>query len=100
MIGLTGRELANQEIVAAQLLARVTDRNLPVSVCLGVVTREHAHVIYSHGGEVWRVGQDLTRPELEAHVDREIDTSCDEATLIERVDHALGLFLGKTRVAA
>lgn len=97
-IGLTGMQPDTQCLVAAQLLQRVTEKGKPISVCLGIVAAEHAGVIYAGGGELWRIGQDPSRPELDPHVDRVIDTSCDEATLIDRVDHALGLFLGKLPV--
>lgn len=99
-IGLTGNENENQAIVAAQLLDRFTQRGLAISVCIGIVTIEHANVIHMGGGELWLVGAHHARPHLQAHVDREIDTSCDFAKTINLVDQAIGLFLGKTQVAA
>lgn len=100
-IGLTGHpdDGEHQAVVAAQLLDRFTARQIKVSVCLGIATIEQAHAIYSGGGELWRVGQDVSQPHLDAHIDRQIDTSCHPAKLIENVDHAIGLFLGKKRVA-
>ena len=98
-IGLTGNENENQAIVAAQLLDRLTQRGLGVSICIGITAIEHAHLIHDAGGEIWRVGNDASRPDLNSHVDRVVDTSCEFYQLIERVDHALGSFLGKTEVA-
>lgn len=94
-IGLTGRENENQAIIAAQLLDRLTARGINVSVCLGIITVEHANVIHLGDGELWRVGPDVSRKHLDAEIDRVIDTSCDFNQLIERVDHALGMFLSK-----
>jgi hypothetical protein len=97
-IGLTGRENENQAIVAAQLLDRLTQRGVNVSVCLGVTSVEHANVIHLGDGELWRIGPDVSHAHLDAQIDRVVDTSCEFYQLIERVDHALGLFLGKKAV--
>jgi hypothetical protein len=97
-IGLTGCDGANQALVAAQLLDRFTTRGLQISVCIGVVTREDAYVIAHGGGELWRVGHDPARPELDPLIIRWVDTYGELDDLIARVDERLAEFLGKQQL--
>lgn len=95
-IALTGRDAAAMATVAQQLTLRSTERNLGLSLYLDVRDVNEANAVYTAGGELWRVGYDLTRPELDKLVDRLIVTDTDEQTLHAQVDYCLGLFLAVT----
>lgn len=92
-IALTGRDSTAMAIVAQQLTLRSTERNLGLSLYLDVREVAEANAVYTAGGELWRIGYDLTRPELDNLVDRQIESATDEATLQAQVDYCLGLFL-------
>jgi len=99
-IALTGRDRPAMNAVAELLTARISVKGLAVTLFLDVRDAGEAQAIQRKGSELWRVGQDLTRPDLDQLVARHIDTSCSQAQLTERVDHAFGLFLGKAGVSA
>lgn len=92
-IALTGRDSTAMAIVAQQLTLRSTERRLGLSLYLDVREVAEANAVYTAGGELWRIGQDLTRPELDLLIDRQIESATDEATLQAQVDYCLGLFL-------
>ncbi len=97
-IALTSANFAALAAVTKQLQQAAADRHLSLSVMPGVVDAAQAQEIYSGGGELWRIGEDETTPELDALVDRMIDD--DPRRLHQRVEEALACFLGKTQVAA
>lgn len=99
MIALTG---ANENTMAAaceQLLSASTHGDLKLSVAVNVHDAVGAQVVYADGGELWRIGPDDSRPELDVLVDRQLADDTP-ARLEAEVDRALARFLGKTRVAA
>ena len=99
-IGLTGREPLHMGLVAHRLLELVTDKQLQIPILIGVTSLEEAAQMTSDDGELWRVGFDLTRPELDSLIDRQIDTAADHATMLQQVDYCLGQFLAKTQQVA
>lgn len=99
-IALTSANETAMASAAEQLLAASRDRGLNLSVLIGVANAHQAQAVYlDHLGELWRIGEDETHPELDALVDRQIDDST-AGILQRRVDEELEKFLGKTRVAA
>lgn len=99
IIALTSANEAAMSAVADQLLAASTKRRLQLSVLIGVKDAQEAQAVYAGHGELWRVGEDSTHPELDMLIDREIDDT--EAGVMHcEVNQALEQFLGKTRVAA
>ncbi len=99
-IALTGRDRDAMDTVAQLLTTRITAKDLKTSLYLDVRSLAEAEAIYCAGGELWRVGHDLTRPEIDGHIDRQIDTAVDEQKLVDQVDHCLGLFLARPAGAA
>jgi hypothetical protein len=98
-IALTSANEPAMEAVAHQLLAASMAQDKPLHVILGVDTAFQAQVVYSGGGEIWRIGQDDSRPELDALIDRAIDDSAP-ARMAHEVDQALHRFLNKKAIAA
>jgi hypothetical protein len=99
MIALTSANEAAMTAVATQLIRASGAAPFPLALMVGIKDAQEAQAIYSGGGELWRVGEDDTRPELDALVDRAIDDSSPDR-MAREVDQALQRFLGKTRVAA
>ena len=92
-IALTGRDSSAMAAVAQQLTLRSTERGLGLSLYLDVREVSEANAVFTAGGELWRIGQDLTRTDLDKLIDRQIESATDEATLHAQVDYCLGLFL-------
>ena len=69
-IALTSANEAAMAQVAEQLLAAVTRQGIELSIAPGVVDAAQAQIVYSHGGELWRIGHDEGHPELDLLVDR------------------------------
>lgn len=92
-IALTGRDSTAMAAVAQLLTLRSTERSLGLSLYLDVSDVAEANAVYTAGGELWRIGYDLTRPELDPLIDRQIESATDEETLHAQVDYGLGLFL-------
>lgn len=99
-IALTGRDSNAMVIAAQQLMLRSTERRLGLSLYLDVREVAEANAVYTAGGELWRIGQDQTRPELDLLIDRQIESATDEATLQAQVDYCLGLFLASVAVTS
>lgn len=74
VIALTSANEAAMQAVASQLLRAASTAQLPLSVMVGVKNAEEAQAVFSGAGELWRVGLDSGKPELDALVDRDI---CD-----------------------
>lgn len=72
VIALTSANEAAMHAVASQLLQAASTGQLPLSVMVGVKNAEEAQAIFSGAGELWRVGLDSGKPELDALVDRDI----------------------------
>lgn len=99
MIALTSADESAMQAVAMQLLHAATARSLALGVLIGIKTRQEADALYSQGGELWRIGHETGRPELDTLVDRALDATTP-GRLVGEVDQALAHFLGKRRVAA
>jgi hypothetical protein len=100
IIALTSADEAAMAAVAEQLLNASRTRALNLSVLIGIDNAHQAQAVYAENGELWRIGDDDTRPELDVLVDREIVNHPQPAHLEILIDQALQRFLGKTRVAA
>lgn len=99
MIALTSAGEATMATAAEHLLARITARGIAAAVTVGISTAHEAQAVYAEHGEIWRIGDDSTRPELDALVDRAIDDSTP-ARMLSELDAALHRFCSKTQVAA
>jgi len=98
-IALTSANEAAMKAVATQLATAAVARRLQLAVHVGVNDAAQAEILYREGGELWRIGDDDSRPELDALVDREIDDS-SPGRMAADADQALDRLLGKVRVAA
>lgn len=99
IIALTSANEAAMAQAAEQLLEAIADGQLQLSVSVGITDAHAASAVYSGGGELWRIGEDDQRPELDALVDRTIDDTTP-ARLAHDIGQALGRFVGKLQVAA
>lgn len=97
-IGLTGREPEAMLAVGSHLQQTAQAHDIPLQVFSGVCNPEEAAVVVGAGGELWRVGFDPGRPELDAFIDRQLDTTSLQ-TLQAQADHCLGLFLANHPVS-
>jgi hypothetical protein len=100
IIALTSADEAAMAAVAEQLLTASRVRALNLSVLIGIDNAHQAQAVYAECGELWRIGDDDSRPELDALVDREIVNHPHPTHLEILIEQALQRFLGKTRVAA
>lgn len=96
-IALTSANEQTMATVAEYLIARATRECVPIVVHIGVNNAFDAQAIYVTAGELWRIGEDDSRPELDVLIDRAI---VDGPRLIANVDEALHRFLNKTAIAA
>jgi hypothetical protein len=99
IIALTSANEATMAAVAEQLLTASSEGALKLSVLLGIQNAHEAQAVYADSGELWRIGEDNTHPELDTLLDCQIN---DNAPLLmaRQVDQQLLRFLTKTRVAA
>lgn len=95
IIALTGADHDAMSRVQERILE--TTAPARVSVIRGVNTAHEANLVYSSDGELWRIGLDSSRPELDALVDRHIQA--DEGHLIAQVDRCIAEFLRKQVIA-
>lgn len=68
VIGLTGRNMQSMADVAEQLLAGVTASGHQVAICLYIEDVVQAVALRRNAigfTEIWRIGQDWTRPDLD-----------------------------------
>jgi hypothetical protein len=98
-IALTSANEPAMSAVAEQLIRASARAPFPLALMVGVRDAQAAQAIYADGGELWRIGDDDSRPELDALVDRTINDSEPEL-MARQVNVALDRFLGKVRVAA
>jgi hypothetical protein len=98
IIALTSANEPALETVTPWLLDAAAKKRLRIQVLQGVKVAAEATSIYSQGGELWRIGEDASKPELDALVDRAID---DSSRLRMAADCATAFdsFLSKARVA-
>lgn len=96
-IGLTGCEPEAMLVVGTHLQQVAQAHDIPLKVFAGVCNPEEAVVVVGAGGELWRVGFDPGRPELDALIDRQLDTTSMQ-TLQAQADHCLGLFLAHHQI--
>lgn len=94
VIALTGANQAALSAVATQLLQAASAGSLSISVMPGVATADEAAAIFNGRGELWRVGEDESKPELDYLVDRAIDDSSPARMAVETAQ-ALRRFLTK-----
>lgn len=99
IIALTSANEAAMAAVAEHVLAAAQAQGLQLTVSVGIQDAHAAQAVYREGGELWRIGEDDSRPELDALVDRVI-SDAGPFKMREDVEKALSRFLGKTRVAA
>lgn len=99
IIALTSANEPAMSAACKQLLAAATHHRLQLSVLLGVKTALEAQAVYADSGELWRIGVDDSKPELDTLIDRAVDDSSPER-MAREVDQALQRFLNKTVVAA
>lgn len=82
-IGLTGRDMPAMARAAEVLLDLVTEQQLPVAIALYVNDARMALTLKlqaaPHGiGQIWRIGDDATRPHLNHLVDVHVhQVGCD-----------------------
>jgi hypothetical protein len=98
VIALTSANEPAMQAVATQLLQASTDGGLQLSVIVGVNDAHEAQAIYCGGGELWRIGDDDTKPELDALIDRAIDDSSPARAAAETAT-ALRRFCTKQHIA-
>lgn len=98
IIALTGASAITLQLVHAQLLQAITHAGVRASVLADVRTAHEAQAVYGEGGELWRVGDDDTKPELDVLVDRTLPDDSPER-LIDATRQALHRFLSKTNIA-
>jgi hypothetical protein len=98
-IALTSASDAAISAVTHQLLAAAAGQQLRLNVLQGVKTALEAQAVYMEGGELWRIGDDEDKPELDALVDRNLDDVTPEV-LANETAWAWTEFVNKTRVAA
>src|SRR5205085_3692218 len=89
---------AVMQAVAGQLLQAAHEGQLQLSVLVGVKDAHEAAAVYAGGGELWRIGEDESKPELDAMVDRAIDDSSPARTATETAI-ALRRFVTKRHIA-
>lgn len=99
VIALTSANEAGMAKVAEWLLEASRLKALNLSVLIGINTAHEATAVYSGTGELWRIGEDSTHPELDALIDVQID---DMSPLLMARLTALALdrFLKKHAAAA
>jgi hypothetical protein len=98
VIALTSANEPAMQAVATQLLQASTDGGLQLSVIVGVKDAHEAQAIYGDGGELWRIGDDETKPELDTLIDRAIDDS-SPARVATETAQALRRFMTKMHIA-
>jgi hypothetical protein len=99
VIALTSANEAAMQAVATQLLQAATAGRLQLSVLVGVTDAHEASAVYASGGELWRVGEDESKPELDAMIDRAIDDSSPDRLAAETAT-ALRRFCTKQHIAS
>jgi hypothetical protein len=86
VIGLTGANMRAMADVAEQLLALTAAARIAVSVILYVEDVDQVRILRANNlglTEIWRIGRDRTRPELDLLLDAHIDDSRgDEAVAL------------------
>lgn len=92
-IALTGLALAD---ASAYLAQRVQREGLQISIFIGLETAADAENFGHVSAEIWRIGADESRPELDFLIDRWIDGDTPEQLHAE-LDKALRAFLAKPR---
>ena len=98
VIALTSANEHAMQSVATQLLQAATAGQLQLSVMVGVKDAGEAQAIFAGKGELWRIGDDETKPELDALIDRAIDDSTP-ARLASDTAQALRRFMGRTNAS-
>jgi hypothetical protein len=98
VIALTSANEAAMQSVATQLLQAATAGQLRLSVMVGIKTADEAQAIFHGQGELWRVGEDDSKPELDALVDRAIDDSAP-ARMAAETAQALRRFVTRADLA-
>jgi hypothetical protein len=98
VIALTSASEAAAAQAAEQLLLAAHDVQLQLTVMPYVTEAAQATSVYCGGGELWRIGHDETKPELDPLVDRWIDDSTADK-MRAGVDKALREFLQKKAIA-
>lgn len=99
IIALTGALESTLHAAAKQLLRASVTGNLQLSVLVNIKDAAEAQAVYCDHGELWRIGHDDGKPELDALVDRTVDDGTPE-DLQRNLDAALQRFLGKVAVAS
>jgi hypothetical protein len=98
IIALTSANQAAMAQVAKQLQATIKMRDAALSVLVGIQDAHEALAVYSLAGELWRIGEDDSHPELDTLIDCQIDDSAP-LHMARHVDQALHRFLNKQGAA-
>ncbi len=98
VIALTGANPITLHQVHTQLLQAITHAGVRASVLADVRNAHEAQAVYGEGGELWRVGDDDTKPELDVLIDRTLPDATPER-LADATRQALHRFLNKTNIA-
>jgi hypothetical protein len=75
VIALTSANEAAMQAVATQLLETAHAGQLQLSVMVGITCAQEAQAVFQGKGELWRVGLDSGKPELDDLVDRTISAT-------------------------
>jgi hypothetical protein len=75
VIALTSANEAAMQAVATQLLETASAGQLQLSVLVGINSAQEAQAVFQGKGELWRVGLDSSKPELDELVDRTISAT-------------------------
>jgi hypothetical protein len=70
VIALTSANEPAMQAVATQLLEAAHAGQLPLSVMVGVKSAQEAQAVFQGHGELWRIGHDGSKPDLDVLVDR------------------------------
>jgi hypothetical protein len=98
VIALTSANERAMQAVAAQLLGAATTGQLRLSVLVGVKTAHEAAAVFQGGGELWRIGPDNGKPELDPLVDRAIDDTAP-GRMASEVAQGLRRFMTRAAIA-
>lgn len=98
VIALTSANEDAMAAVASQIAASASAGQLRLSVLVGVRNAHEAQAVFQGGGELWRIGQDDSTPELDPLVDRAIDDSAP-ARMATEVAQGLRRFITRAAIA-
>jgi hypothetical protein len=96
LIGLTGSNIPAMADVAERLLEAVSAGGHAVAIALYIEDVHQVRALRANNRgliEIWRIGEDSTRPLLEHTVDAFIDDSAGAAAMAAEADRQLARFI-------